>query len=88
MHFASLIEVGESVRFPARYYQNNVTATLNLLAVMLAHNVRNFIFSSTASVYGEPKSRMISEAHQLAPINPYGRSKRMAEEMIKLFWWS
>jgi UDP-glucose 4-epimerase len=83
MHFASLIEVGESVKFPAKYYQNNVTATLNLLAVMLAHQVKHFIFSSTASVYGEPKARSISESHILAPINPYGRSKWMAEEMIK-----
>jgi UDP-glucose 4-epimerase len=83
MHFASLIEVGESVKFPARYYQNNVTATLNLLAVMLANQVKHFIFSSTAAVYGEPKSRIISENHMLAPINPYGRSKWMVEEMIK-----
>ncbi len=85
MHFASFIEVAESIRLPIKYYQNNVTATLNLLAVMLAHNVKNFIFSSTAAVYGEPKSRLINETHPLAPINPYGRTKWMVEEMLKDF---
>lgn len=83
MHFASFIEVGESVQFPAKYYQNNVAATLNLLDVMLAHNVKHFIFSSTAAVYGEPQYSPIDEAHPIAPINPYGKSKWMVEEIIK-----
>lgn len=83
MHFASLIEVSESVKFPAKYYRNNVVATLNLLEIMLAQGVKNFIFSSTAAVYGEPKSRTIPETHLLTPTNPYGRSKWMVEEMIK-----
>lgn len=83
MHFASFIEVGESVQFPAKYYQNNVAATLNLLDVMLAHGVKQFIFSSTAAVYGEPQYSPIDEAHPIAPINPYGRSKWMVEEIIK-----
>lgn len=85
MHFASFIEVGESVKFPAKYYQNNVAATLNLLDVMSKHGVKQFIFSSTAAVYGEPKSVSINETHPLAPINPYGRSKWMVEEIIKDF---
>ena len=82
MHFASCIEVGESVKNPMKYYQNNVAATLNLLEVMLEHDLKNFIFSSTAAVYGEPQSTPINESHPLAPINPYGRSKRMVEEII------
>jgi UDP-glucose 4-epimerase len=85
MHFASFIEVGESVKFPAKYYQNNVAATLNLLDVMTKSGIKNFIFSSTAAVYGAPQSQAITEAHPLAPINPYGRSKWMVEEMIKDF---
>jgi len=82
MHFASFIEVGESVRNPLKYYQNNVSATLNLLEVLLEQPTRNFIFSSTAAVYGEPQYVPMDEQHPIAPINPYGRSKRMVEEMI------
>jgi UDP-glucose 4-epimerase len=82
MHFGSFIEVGESVAFPAKYYQNNVAATLNLLDAMLAHQVDNFIFSSSAAVYGEPEYTPIDEKHSLKPINPYGRSKRMVEEIL------
>lgn len=83
MHFASFIEVGESVLDPLKYYQNNVSSTLTLLERMLAHNVKNFIFSSTAAVYGEPQYTPIDEAHPLAPINPYGRSKAMIEDVCK-----
>jgi UDP-glucose 4-epimerase len=85
MHFASLIDITESMKLPAKYYRNNVTATLNLLDVMLHHGVKPFIFSSTAAVYGEPHYQTISinEKHPLAPINPYGRSKWMVEEIIK-----
>ncbi len=83
MHFASFIEVAESVQFPAKYYQNNVAATLNLLAVMLQAQVRHFIFSSTAAVYGDPQAVPITESHPLHPINPYGRSKWMVEEILK-----
>lgn len=85
MHFASYIEVGESVLLPGKYYQNNVSATLSLLQTMLAHHVKHFIFSSTAAVYGEPQYTPIDEAHRLAPINPYGRSKRMVEEILADF---
>lgn len=82
MHFASFIEVSESVRFPAKYYQNNVLATLHLLDVMLEYKVNRFVFSSSAAVYGNPNYIPIDEAHPLSPINPYGRSKRMVEEII------
>jgi UDP-glucose 4-epimerase len=82
MHFASFIEVAESVKNPAKYYQNNVAKLLTLLDVMVECDIKQFIFSSSAAVYGEPQYNPINEAHPLAPINPYGRSKRMAEEII------
>lgn len=85
MHFGAFIEVGESVRQPAKYYQNNLAKTLTLLEVMLAHKVKQFIFSSTAAVYGEPRYTPIDEKHPIAPINPYGRSKWMVEEILKDF---
>lgn len=83
MHFASWIDVAESVAKPLRYYQNNVAATLNLLEVMLQHQVKHFIFSSTAAVYGEPQYSPMDELHPLMPINPYGRSKLMVEEILQ-----
>jgi len=82
MHFASFIQVGESVQNPARYYENNVVNTLNLLDAMVAHDVKRFIFSSSAAVYGEPIRMPIDEAHPKNPINPYGRSKWMVEQML------
>ncbi|MCB4358664.1 UDP-glucose 4-epimerase GalE [Quatrionicoccus australiensis] len=82
MHFASYIQVGESVRNPAKYYQNNVSNTLNLLNSMVAHGVNKFIFSSTAAIFGEPKYTPIDEGHPKQPINPYGRSKFMIEEVL------
>lgn len=82
MHFASFIQVGESVRRPDMYYENNVTNTLNLLNEMLAHNVKQFIFSSTAAVFGEPDYVPIDEAHPNRPLNPYGRSKWMVEQIL------
>jgi len=85
MHFASFIQVGESVRDPARYYRNNYANTLNLLEAMLAHRVRRFVFSSSAAVFGEPQRVPIDEAHPAYPINPYGRSKRMVEETLADF---
>ncbi|MCK5877495.1 MAG: NAD-dependent epimerase/dehydratase family protein, partial [Candidatus Marithrix sp.] len=63
MHFASFIQVGESVQNPGKYYQNNVAATLNLLDVMVSHKVKNFIFSSTAAIFGEPQYTPIDEQH-------------------------
>jgi len=82
MHFAACIEVGESVRDPAKYYRNNVANTLTLLEAMVAHGVDKFIFSSTAAIFGEPQYTPIDEAHPKAPINPYGASKLMVEQIL------
>ncbi len=85
MHFASFIQVGESVADPPKYYRNNVTATQVLLDGMRAHGVDKFIFSSTAAVFGDPEYTPIDEAHPKAPINPYGRSKWMVEQILSDF---
>ncbi len=85
MHFASFIQVGESVKDPAKYYINNVSGTLNLLNEMKNANVNYFIFSSTAAVYGDPKYTPIDEFHSIQPINPYGKSKHMIEEVLPDF---
>ena len=83
MHFAAYIEVGESVQKPGKYYHNNVANTLVLLDAMVKHNVKNFIFSSTAATFGEPKYTPIDEQHPQVPVNPYGRSKLMVEHILK-----
>ncbi len=83
MHFASFIEVGESVRDPRKYYENNLTNTLNLLDAMLDAGVKGFVFSSTAAVYGTPEHVSITEQHVKAPINPYGASKWMVEQVLQ-----
>lgn len=83
MHFASFISVNESVLDPGKYYQNNVAGTLNLLNVMQRWNVNHFIFSSTAAVYGDPLYSPLDERHPIAPINPYGRSKWMIEQILQ-----
>lgn len=82
MHFASSIAVGESVVKPALYYRNNVANTLNLLDAMVAHGVKRFIFSSTAAIFGEPRRVPIDEGHPKAPVNPYGRTKWMVEQIL------
>ena len=82
MHFASYIQVGESVQDPKKYYINNFTNTLNLLNAMVKHQVNNFIFSSTAAVFGEPEYVPIDEIHSKTPLNPYGRSKLMVEHVL------
>jgi len=82
MHFASYIQVGESVQHPDKYYLNNFTNTLNLLNVMVKHQVKHFIFSSTAAVFGEPDYVPIDEKHGKNPLNPYGRSKWMVEQVL------
>ncbi len=82
MHFAAHIEVGESVLNPAKYYRNNFVNTQILLDTMVRHNVSTFIFSSTAAIFGEPQSIPMDEQHIKAPINPYGRSKWMVEQML------
>jgi len=79
MHFAAFIEVGESVKKPKEFYNNNVTKTLTLLNSMLEHNVKNFIFSSSCAVYGIPQKLPLEETHPLAPINPYGKNKLAVE---------
>lgn len=82
MHFASYIQVGESVKHPAKYYLNNFSNTLNLLDAMVKHGVQYFVFSSTAAVFGEPEYVPIDEAHPKNPLNPYGRSKWMVEQVL------
>jgi UDP-glucose 4-epimerase len=82
MHFASHIEVGESVRLPSKYYRNNVANTLTLLEAMQAAGIDKFIFSSTAAIFGTPVYTPIDERHPRAPINPYGRTKLMVEEIL------
>lgn len=85
MHFASHIQVGESIQDPGKYYENNVSNTLNLLNSMVEHEVRAFIFSSTAAIFGEPEYVPIDEAHPKQPINPYGQSKWMIEQILHDF---
>ena len=82
MHFAALIEAGQSVKAPEKYFDNNSLRALTLLRVMLKHNVLRFVFSSTAAVYGEPKVVPIPEDHPLSPTNPYGESKLIVERML------
>lgn len=83
MHFAADALVAESVINPGKYYENNVYSTVVLLEQMVKHNIRNFIFSSSCATYGIPTSSPISEDHPQKPINPYGKSKLMIEEILK-----
>lgn len=83
IHFAGLKAVGESVDKPLWYYHNNVNGTLVLLEVMKAHHVLNIVFSSSATVYGDPATVPINEDFPLSATNPYGRSKLMIEEILK-----
>jgi len=82
MHFCALSLVGESVRQPLAYYQNNVGGTLNLLAAMQRQGIQRLVFSSTAAIFGEPEQALIDESHPARPINPYGRSKWMVEQVL------
>lgn len=82
MHFASFIQVGESVLEPAKYYDNNVVDTLTLLDSMLAHGIKRFIFSSSAAIFGEPNYTPIDENHAKQPMNPYGFSKFAVERIL------
>lgn len=83
LHFAASIAVSESVREPLAYYHNNVGGTLNLLAAMKKYGVRRLVFSSTAAVYGEPQYCPLDEQHPLRPMNPYGHSKLMVEQILR-----
>eukprot|EP00036_Acanthoecidae_sp_10tr_P009325 CAMPEP_0182925978 /NCGR_PEP_ID=MMETSP0105_2-20130417/10761_1 /TAXON_ID=81532 ORGANISM="Acanthoeca-like sp., Strain 10tr" /NCGR_SAMPLE_ID=MMETSP0105_2 /ASSEMBLY_ACC=CAM_ASM_000205 /LENGTH=345 /DNA_ID=CAMNT_0025063849 /DNA_START=44 /DNA_END=1081 /DNA_ORIENTATION=+ len=85
IHFAGLKAVGESTKLPLRYYDNNLTGTINLLQVMGDHNVKNLVFSSSATVYGDPIKLPIDEEHQVGVgvTNPYGKTKYFIEEMCR-----
>jgi len=82
VHFAALSNVSESVAMPEKYYSNNVQMTLNLLNKMVEHKIFNFIFSSTCSTYGEPDYLPLDEKHKLAPVTPYGNTKRFVENIL------
>lgn len=83
MHFAAHSQVRESVEDPAKYYRNNVAGTLALLDAMRKHAIGRFVFSSSAAVFGEPRQRLIDENHPRNPINPYGRSKLVVEDILR-----
>ena len=83
IHFAGLKAVGESVEIPLHYYHNNITGTLNLCDVMQEYNVKDIVFSSSATVYGEPKTVPITEDFPLSATNPYGRTKLMIEQILQ-----
>ncbi|MEC4892848.1 MAG: UDP-glucose 4-epimerase GalE [Oscillatoria sp. PMC 1051.18] len=85
MHFAAYTYVGESVTDPAKYYHNNVVGTLTLLSAMVAANVKKFVFSSTCATYGIPEEIPLPETHPQNPINPYGMSKLMVEQILTDF---
>jgi UDP-glucose 4-epimerase len=83
IHFAGLKAVGESVELPLAYYDNNVTGTIHLLEAMRDAGVRSLVFSSSATVYGDPQRLPLTEDHPLSPTNPYGRTKLMSEEILR-----
>ena len=83
IHFAALIEVGESVKDPLAFYENNVAGSLTLFAAARAANCRRLVFSSTCATYGVPEQTPMTETHPQAPINPYGRSKLITEEILR-----
>lgn len=86
IHFAGLKAVGESVAQPERYYRNNLLSTLNLVALMSEYNAKRIVFSSSATVYGKPKSVPIREDFPLSTTNPYGETKLMIERILKDVW--
>lgn len=85
MHFCAKSLVGESMRDPGGYFRNNVTGTIHLLDAMVRHGVRHFIFSSSAAVYGIPDTSPIPESHPTRPINPYGRTKLLVEQVLPAY---
>jgi UDP-glucose 4-epimerase len=82
LHFAALIEVGESVKDPVAFYENNVIGTLTLLAAAQSAGIKNFVFSSTCATYGLPQSVPLDETHRQVPINPYGQTKYIVEQAL------
>ena len=85
LHFAALIEVGESVKDPVAFYENNVVGTLTLLSAAMSAGVDAFVFSSTCATYGLPDQVPMDETHRQVPINPYGRTKWIIEQALKDF---
>lgn len=85
IHFAADSLVGESMTNPAKYFENNVVGSMNLLNTMKEFNVKNIVFSSTAATYGEPKNIPILEIDETKPTNPYGESKLMVEKLLKWY---
>jgi UDP-glucose 4-epimerase len=83
LHFAASIQVEESTRKSLKYYRNNVINTINLLEIMVKYQIKNFLYSSTAAVYGIPDKIPVNENAPLCPINPYGQSKAMVENILK-----
>ncbi len=83
LHFASLIQVGESYKNPQKYYTHNLETSLNLLRTSLSYGIKYFIFSSSAAVYGVPKQIPIPESHPLQPVNPYGWTKLFVETILQ-----
>jgi len=83
IHFAGLKAVGESVQMPLAYYENNVHGALSLLRAMNEKSIKNIVFSSSATVYGDPRYLPIDEIHPLAPTNPYGRTKLQIEQILE-----
>ena len=88
IHFAGLKAVGESVAQPGRYYYNNLVSTLNLVSLLSEYNAKRIVFSSSATVYGKPKSVPIREDFPLSTTNPYGETKLMIERILKDIWVS
>ena len=82
IHFAAFTSVEESMRAPQKYYVNNVVGTIHLLRVMLEHDVRNIVFSSTCATYGAPQYIPMDERHPQNPLNPYGRTKLLVEQIL------
>ncbi|HLZ69819.1 MAG TPA: UDP-glucose 4-epimerase GalE [Dehalococcoidia bacterium] len=85
INFAALIAVGESMRDPGSYFHNNVAGGIALLNAMVRHHVRRYVFSSTAAVFGEPEYVPLDEQHPLRPVNPYGESKLIVEQMLRWY---
>jgi len=85
MHFAAFIEAGESMKVPEKYFRNNTVGSLTLLETMIESGVKNFVFSSTAALYGDPESTPIRETDRLQPTNAYGESKLLVEQMLEWF---
>ncbi len=85
INFAAFLSVGESMAEPDRYFHNNVAGGINVLNAMLRHGVRRYVFSSTAAVFGEPEYVPLDERHPLRPVNPYGESKLIVEQMLRWY---